>query len=218
MTTSSPNDVSDRIVGLPLRCGKQGWTLDGERIEDGPQGFRVTVIATTAKWGRLQWVDRRVTDRVLHLYSDGFPPDWEEIPVGWDAYTGFQGIGADGDLLTFTGGGFGARRTVENLITQYQFRGRRHFPICTLASKPRGDAYNNVDPILRVVAGPDGWVSVDKFADMLPPELLIAAPRQALLPEPEAPTAPELPPPNDAPPIDENDGNLARAIDDDTPF
>jgi hypothetical protein len=103
---------------------------------------------------------------VTQLYSDGYP-DWEELPPGWEAYTGLQGLTLGGEVLTFTSA-FGARKTVKNLLGQYDFRRGRQFPVCTLSTRPRGDEFNTIDPVFRIAS----WVNASDFVDILPPELI----------------------------------------------
>jgi hypothetical protein len=161
------------IIGLHMKCAKSVWTLDGERLKIGADGFSFTALPSTAVWGQQRWLDGHPVDPILHKYSDGFP-DYEKLPGGWDAYTGINGLTLGGEVLTFTSA-YGARATIKNLFTQYQFRRMRQFPICTLATKPRGDAFENIDPVFRIA----GWKNAHDFADVLPPELIEAAPAAA---------------------------------------
>lgn len=157
------------IVGLHLKCAKGNWTLGGEPLDTGPDGFRFVAIPATARWGRIKWVDGLPVDQATQLYSDGCPGHGE-LPDGWDAYTSMQGITSDSEeVLTFTSA-YGGRATIKNLLGQYEFHRRRKFPVCALATRPRGDEFGNVDPLLRIV----GWVSTSDFAGILPPELIEA--------------------------------------------
>jgi hypothetical protein len=155
-------EAIDDIVGSHLKCSKGNWTLDDSPIETGPDGFRVTIFAPTAQHGRMRWVDGHPDGKVLQKYSDGFPT-FEKMPEGWNAYTVFQGISNSGELLTFTSA-LGARKTLKNAIQQFRFRGGRAFPICTLDTKPRGDAHSNIDPVFKIV----DWVNVNTFAEFFP--------------------------------------------------
>jgi hypothetical protein len=160
--TEYPEDLNDNIIGQHLKCSKGEWTLDDAKIETGPNGFRVTILPPTAMHGRVKWVDHRPVEKMLNKYDDGFPP-WDKLPDGWSAYTCFQGLAPNGELLTFTSA-YGARKTLKNVITQYQFRRRRQFPICTLGTKPRGDVNGNVDPVFRIVE----WVNAADFSEFFP--------------------------------------------------
>ena len=160
---------ADDIVGLHLKCSKGQWSIDDEKIDDiGKDGFRFTALPATARWGRIKWVDGLPVDKVTQLYSDGYP-DWEELPPGWEAYTGMQGLTLGEEVLTFTSA-FGARKTIKNLLGQYDFRRGRQLPVCTLGTRPRNDEFGNVDPVLRIAS----WTNPSDFADILPPELIDA--------------------------------------------
>jgi hypothetical protein len=173
-------ELIDDIVGSHLKCSKGNWTLDDSPIETGPDGFRVTILVPTARHGRIKWVDHRRVDRVLQKYSD-CDPDFEKLPEGWNALTCFQGVTDNGELLTFTSA-YGARKSLKNAIQQYRFRGKRAFPVCSLATKPRGDINNNIDPVFKIV----DWVNVSTFAEFFP--------EFAERPQLEAPPT-QLPPP-----------------------
>ncbi len=51
---------------------------------------------------------------------------------------------------------------MKNIVTQWRFRQKRQFPVCTLDVKPRGDVNNNIDPVFRIVS----WVNASDFADI----------------------------------------------------
>jgi hypothetical protein len=214
----SAEDLGDEIVGLQLKCGKGGiYTLDGVQITIGPDGFEFTAFPSTAKWGFIKWVDRFPVNKQLYNWFDR-PPNFEPLPdEDWSRYTGCYGVAEDGQLLTFTSA-LGLRKTLKNVITQYKARGQRLLPVCTLATKPRGDEYGNIDPILAI----SGWKDISVCAELFPG--LIAMPRLAA-PSTAPANAPAAiapsrqgPPATEAPPPAEDDVNLSRAIDDDIPF
>jgi hypothetical protein len=175
-------ELIDDIVGSHLKCSKGNWTLDDSPIETGPDGFRLTIFAPTAQHGRIKWVDGHPRGKVLQKYSDGLPT-YEEMPEGWNGYTVFQGISNSGELLTFTSA-LGVRKTLKNVIQQFRFRGKRAFPTCTLGTKPRGDAHNNVDPVFTIL----NWVDVSTFSEFFPEiaeRSQLAAPSAQLPPPPK---------------------------------
>jgi hypothetical protein len=155
-------EPTEDIVGLHLKCAKGTWSYDDEKIETGPTGFQFTVLPPTAQHGRVKWVEGHPVAKALRKY-DECDPGWEELPEGWSAYTSVLGIDTKGELLTFTSA-YGARKTLKNIITQYRFRRRRQFPVCTLDTRPRGDANGNIDPVFKIV----DWVNASDFADIFP--------------------------------------------------
>jgi hypothetical protein len=218
--------LAGEIIGLHLESPKGAWQIGDEKIAIGPDGFKFTFFAPTARWGRILWVDERPADKVLHKYSDGFPV-YEELPEGWSHHTMVYGAAADGQLLTFTSA-YGARKTFKNVIQQYLARGRRLFPTCNLATKPRGDQYGNIDPVLNI----SGWVSVNSFADIFPGlvEAIQLVPATAPVEAPEKLRAPDteaqaarrpllvVTSGREAPPIAEDDGRRGPDPDDVCPF
>ncbi len=103
-------------------------------------------------------------------------------------YTQFLCVGTDekhlGQLMTFTSSAWSGRRAFKDLIGPYLRKGKRHFPIARLGSKPRlRDPNGNIDPTFNII----DWAPRDDFAGMLLP-----APETQAWNLPEPPIAPAL--------------------------
>lgn len=201
--------------GASLRCsGKTGlWTLDGAAIDIGRDGLNVAVIMPTGLHGQLRFENGAFGGRKPIRYEDAPPPVDEQLQSGWSPLTEVLCVATDpghvGQLLTYTGSSWGARRAFERLIKPYVRKGRKQFPVCELGSRERGNVNGNFEPLLI----PIDWVSADRFPDLLPPPapIMLVDDRQ------EQPLSP--PPLDEAPPIDDDNHNLhSRAIEDDIPF
>jgi hypothetical protein len=216
MTTAYKPTLGE-IVGMHLKHAKANWTLDGEKLKTGPDGFTFTALPGTGVWGRQLWSDHRPIEQEIQRYIDG-RPDYEKVPEGWTAFTGLNGLTLGCEVMTFTGS-FGARATVKNLFTQYQFRGCRQFPVVYLDSKPRGDEFENIDPVFKF----SSWVNALDFANVLPPEMIEVAPlittdsappRAITKREPQRVEARR----EEAPPPTDDDARGGPNWDDDVPF
>jgi hypothetical protein len=194
-------DMSNGIEGAHLKCAKGTWLLDDERIEIGESGIKICVIMESATVGEILWRDHKIVDRNVGRIADGHTPP-RQITEGWNPYVAFQAVRADeghlGELVTFTSSSWGGRYAFQSLVNPFRLKGRQQFPICLLATKERGDANGNIDPVFRIV----GWSDRGNFQDLLAPE-----PAPAIAP----PTAPVLLPTPKQP-------ALAEIIKDDIPF
>lgn len=167
------------IEGAHLRCsGKTGeWTLDGAAIDTGRSGLMIAVIMPTALHGRIRFDGEAVTRKPVR-YEDAAPDPDGTIEKPWGPLTEVLCVGMDqahaGQLMTFTGASWGARKGFSKLIKPYLRKSKQAFPVCELGTKERHDVNNNIDPVLT----PVDWAPRDRFPDLLPPE----TPR---LPEPE---------------------------------
>lgn len=184
------------IIGLRLGYAKGVWSLDKIPVQTGPDGLLICILMTTAGHSPVEWINNRPAGLKIVRYSIAPPP--REYPKGVDPYTTFLCVSADagrlGQMMTFTSSSWNARSAFLKLVGPYLLKRKQEFPICSLGSIDRHDDYGNFDPTFT----PIGWKPGADFADIIGDE-----PDQALLPE--APTAPELPPPDDAPPISESD-------------
>lgn len=117
--------------------------------------------------------------------------------------------------LTFTGA-YGPWRTIKNLASQYLIKGGRFLPTCSLSTRPRGDEHGNTDPVFNIVA----WRDARELAELFPGLVAmpgLAAPATALANAPAAIRKLQTVS-SGAPPIDADDHNVRREIDDDIPF
>jgi hypothetical protein len=172
MSSSNFDALIGEVLGQHLKCGKGGiFTLDGAQIPTGPDGFRFTALAGTAAYGRVRFEDDFPVERNLRLFGDSFPRYGEELPDGWSWASWMLGVGADDQLLTFTGA-YGPWRTLRNLFSQYLIRGAVMLPVCALSTRPRGDVHNNVDPIFNIVAWRDAAALAESFPGLVTAERL----------------------------------------------
>ena len=215
---ASVERVHGDIVGAHGKLTKGIFYLDGLQTNIGPNGFRFTMLCDTAVHGRVLWVDNRKEDEVLYRYADQ-DPRFEDLPERWSAYTGFQGVTDSGELFTFTSA-FGARKTIKNILTQYHFRQRRRYPVCTIDTKLRPkDPNGTIDPVFRICS----WVSVNDFRELLglepeTPALTYDKPSEPRLQSflRDAPPALEEPPPNWE--DDYGGGGVGGEVDDEEPI
>jgi hypothetical protein len=161
----------------------------------------------------LRYVDDFPVEKSLELFVERFPNYGEKLPDGWSWSSWLLCVGPDDQLFTFTGP-YGAWKTLKNVVSQYLIKVGQSLPTCTFSTRPRGDDYNNIDPVFNVMA--DCWKDARVFAQSFPgliamPQLGLAAPeakKQLSAPVPKPVSEPAGPRPF-AP---------VGAIDDDIPF
>jgi hypothetical protein len=178
-------DQHGGIEGLHLKCAKGTWKLDDFDLETGDNGLKVCVLMPTAKRGAVLWGEERtISEQRVGRYEAGFVE--QKITSPWSPYTSFLGVCADkdhrGQLITFTSSSWGGRSAFEKLIGPYVGRGKTHFPVCTLGSKPMAhDPNGNIDPVFSIA----DWAPRGGFEELLPPPVnLLEAPHPAELPKP----------------------------------
>jgi hypothetical protein len=170
----SPSDYNGpppgEVISPHIKCSKGHWNRDGVMMKTGPDGAQVTVLMPSASHGRILFGEggESVVDKVLKLYSDGYPRFGDELPEGWSIVTMAYVVTDDDQLGTFTGP-YGARRTMKHLYDQYLARGGRMLPVCTLNTRPRGDVNANIDPVFDIVAWKDAGLFREMFPGLIPP-------------------------------------------------
>ena len=88
--------------------------------------------------------------------TEGFNPMTEVLTVIMDEKR-------RGQLATFQGANYGARRAFEGLIKPYLRKGKSAFPVVELASREKGDEYGNYEPVFTIV----NWAGRELFPDLL---------------------------------------------------
>jgi hypothetical protein len=171
---------SSRPGGRWFTCKKGHWLVGGGDVD--PEE-RVAVLLTTWEGGEIRFGDdHKVKELHKHLVAEhGL---YGKPQPGYSRHTSVMVVDTNGCLGTFTSTSFGGGSALEDLIPQYRMQQKRSFPICSLATKDRGDQYGNIDPVFPIV----GWASRSKFDAILGPEPeekpAIAAPEPK--PEPAA--------------------------------
>jgi hypothetical protein len=146
-----------------IKCAKGHWHADNDIIPD-PENFRVAVVMPSMEAGEIEWRDSKPFYVSKQLVSKAGIPDG--VSAGRSPYTSVLLLIEETGLLgTFTSSSWGGRTACVNLIAQYRMN-KSAFPIVTLGTKPRGDMYGNVDPILKII----GRAPRAKFDAILGPE------------------------------------------------
>ncbi|HEX3496736.1 MAG TPA: hypothetical protein VHT02_06115 [Methylocella sp.] len=163
------------IEGLHLRCSKGRWTADDIPMD----GAKIVVIVPTLATGIIKWLDGKPAERRVGRVADGciskpVPPDdtWNPYAECSVVFIDDEHRGAPGTYTTSAWGGY---FSITKLLRPYSRT--RTYPVCTLATKPRGDTNGNIDPVFVIT----GWANPADFPGYGPaPQLAPANPAPKL--------------------------------------